>query len=206
MEVYFVRHGQTDGNVAHRHQHPDTPINEVGVAQARAVAAEVRRLKPTHLITSTHVRAFLTAREIGNACDLIPETYPAFQEFKRPDFLVGERMVGQATLRFVWNWFWGRPDASMHDGESHEDFVKRIGVARRYLEALPPTARVVVVSHSVFINFFLEHMSNPRKMGLIRAAVRFTKILLLPNTSVTHVRFRRLDDSMQCGWELVQRL
>jgi broad specificity phosphatase PhoE len=93
----------------------------------------------------------------------------------------------------------------MHDGESHTDFVKRIGVARRYLEGLPPTARVVVVSHAVFINFFLEHMHNPRKMGLFRAAVRFIKILLLPNTSITHLRFRRITDSTQSGWELVKR-
>jgi broad specificity phosphatase PhoE len=204
MDVYFIRHAQTDGNVARRHQHPNTPLNEVGSEQLKVVAEEVRRLKPTHLITSTHVRALLTAREIGNACDLIPETYPAFEEFKRPDFLVGERLLSLVTFRFVWRWFWGFPDASQHDGESYVDFVRRIGVARRQLEELPANAKVVVVSHSIFINFFLEHMCDPRPMGLFRASIRLFKIFMLRNASITHLRYTETRRKGACDWQFIK--
>jgi broad specificity phosphatase PhoE len=36
MKIYFVRHGQTGGNVAHRHQTEHTPLTDVGHEQARA--------------------------------------------------------------------------------------------------------------------------------------------------------------------------
>ena len=204
MDVYFIRHGQTDGNVARRHQHPDTPLNEAGALQVKVVAKKVTQLNPTHLLTSTHIRALLTAKEISSECGLVPETIPAFGEFGRPDFLVGERMLHKTTIRYVWRWFWGFKDASMHDGESHEDFVKRINEARIYLESLPPDAKVVVVSHSVFINFFLEHMCTPQKMGFFRAGLRFLKILTLPNTSVTHVRYQPSTTKRSCAWQLVR--
>ena len=41
MDVYLVRHGQTDGNVGHRHQHPNTDLNEHGLVQAAAVAKQI---------------------------------------------------------------------------------------------------------------------------------------------------------------------
>jgi broad specificity phosphatase PhoE len=91
MDLYLVRHGQTDGNVARRHQHPAIELNEQGKEQVKKVAKVIRHMKPTHLITSTNVRAVETARQIGLVTDLIPETYPAFEELKRPPFLIGER-------------------------------------------------------------------------------------------------------------------
>ena len=69
MEVYFVRHGETDGNVARRHQHHDTALNEIGIEQAKKVASEITNLKPTHLITSTQLRAVQTTKIIVSECD-----------------------------------------------------------------------------------------------------------------------------------------
>ena len=74
MEVYLVRHGQTDGNVGRRHQHTSTKLNQLGRAQAARVAEQIVKLAPTHIITSTNMRAVETASIIGQACNLIPET------------------------------------------------------------------------------------------------------------------------------------
>ena len=62
MDVFFVRHGQTDGNIAQRYQHPDTRLNEVGKAQAEAIAGKIATLEPTHIITSTQLRAVILVR------------------------------------------------------------------------------------------------------------------------------------------------
>jgi len=198
MDIYFVRHGQTDGNLARRHQHPDIELNETGKLQALQVAKTIKRLRPTHLITSTNKRAVETAKVIGAACDIIPETYPAFEELKRPLYLVGNRFGDPQTVSYMWGWFFGVQAASMHDGESYTDFLNRLQLARTYLSQLPDTSRVVVVSHAVFINFFLEHMRRPTRMGITRAAILFYKILRLKNTAVIHVRH-------EAGkWELIR--
>jgi broad specificity phosphatase PhoE len=189
MDIYLVRHGQTDGNVAKRHQHPDIELNEVGKVQVKAVAEVIKRLRPTHLITSTNVRAVETARAIALTTDLIPETYPAFEELHRPEFLIGERLGYRDSLKYVIGWFFDVKSAVMHDGESYSDFLVRLDTARRHLEALPPNAKVVIVSHAVFINFFIEHMNKRERMGLTRAFVRIFKIFHIHNTAVVHLRY-----------------
>lgn len=199
MDIYLVRHGQTDGNLAKRHQHPDISLNEMGKLQAARVAKMIRRLKPTHLITSTNKRAMETALQIGLSTDLIPETYPYFEELRRPNFLIGKRFYERDTLRYVWGWFFGLQDASMHDGESYNNFRSRIIEARTHLARLPQQSRVVVVSHAVFINFFLEHLERDEPMGLRRAAWRFVAVFRLKNTAITHVRY-------EAGrWRIVER-
>lgn len=205
MEVYFVRHGNTDGNVAHRHQHLDTPLNKRGQAQAKAVAAIIKKLRPTYLITSTKVRAMETARAIGNECQLVPETYPAFEELRRPRFLEGERMIGKVTLLYVVRWFFGSKIVTMHDGETYHDFKRRVAASRRHLEALPPQTRVVVVSHGVFINFFVAHACYPGRLTFFRAALLFIKIITLKNTSITHMHFSRSVAKKSCGWRVVSK-
>lgn len=187
MDIYFVRHGETDGNVAGRHQHPDISLNEMGKLQVARVAKLLRGIRPTHLITSTNKRAMETAMVIGRECDLIPETYPNFEEMRRPNFLIGKRFLEWEAFKYVVGWLFGVKAASMHDGESYPDFLTRILAAKHQLEAFPKNSKVVIVSHAVFINFFLEHMENPKQMGIIRATLRFFSILRIKNTAVTHI-------------------
>lgn len=191
MEIYFVRHGQTDGNVARRHQHPNIGLNENGKVQIAALANKIARLRPTHLITSSQVRAVETARAIAQTTNLIPETYPYFEELRRPEYLVGERMLYSTSIKYILGWFFDVKAAPMHDGESYADFLARLALARQHLVNLPDTARVVVVSHAVFINFFLEHMNRPERMGVTRAFFRFFKILRLHNTDIVHITYNK---------------
>ncbi len=199
MDIYFVRHGQTDGNLAGRHQHPDISLNETGKLQVAKVAKLFKTVKPTHLITSTNKRALETAMVIGRECDLIPETYPNFEEMRRPEFLIGKRFFEWEALKYIWGWLFGVTTSSMHDGESYPDFLRRILAAKKQLTALPSNSRVVIVSHTAFINFFLEHMKREAPMGVIRATIRFLAILRLKNTAVTKVVFQ------DNNWRIVDR-
>jgi broad specificity phosphatase PhoE len=204
MEVYLVRHGQTDGNVGRRHQHPKTQLNELGRAQAASVAQILLRSGPTHIISSTNLRALETAQIIGEICNLIPLTYPPFEELHQPQAMVGERLTGLRALSYMIPWFFGIRSASMHDGETHEAFVTRLGHARRHLEKLPIDSRVVIVSHSVFINFFIEHMVRPKRMNVCRALIRLIHILLIKNTSITFVRYQTpAPGTGHTGWQMV---
>jgi broad specificity phosphatase PhoE len=72
MDIYFVRHGQTDGNVALRHQHVNTSLNELGKLQARMVAKKIAKIKPTNVVSSTNLRAIETTKIIVDECGRIP--------------------------------------------------------------------------------------------------------------------------------------
>jgi len=200
MDVYFVRHGETDGNVARRHQHPETSLNDRGVEQVTAVAYEIANLKPTHIITSTQLRAVESTKLITDYCEgIIPDTHTAFEELKAPRWLIGNRFVGFTTFWYVWSWFWGE---TVEEGESYRQFLERIKEARTYLESLPADARVVVVSHAVFTNIFLEHLCTDKPMSLWRAARRFWLILRIRNAAILHLRYTKSPQGT-CGWNFL---
>lgn len=202
MEVYFVRHGQTDGNVAKRHQHSETSLNEVGIEQAKAAAAEVVLLNPTHIISSINLRAVETTRIIAASCvGIIPDTNQIFEELRRPDNMVGGRFVSLNTVWYVWRWFYGFLKEE-EKGETYPEFVSRVKEARLHLESLPSDAIVVVVSHAIFINFFLECMCEKGPMNFWRAAKLFWQILTIRNATIVHVRFAKSEEG-DCGWEFV---
>jgi broad specificity phosphatase PhoE len=58
MEIYFVRHGQTDGNVAKRHQANTTRLTDLGRKQAETAALRVKEINPDFFISSSMVRAY----------------------------------------------------------------------------------------------------------------------------------------------------
>jgi broad specificity phosphatase PhoE len=199
MDIYFVRHGQTDGNVGTRHQHPDTELNEIGKQQAAAVAPQVAALLPTHIISSVNIRALETARHIAEYTGLIPITSATFEELRRPEYLIGERFYAWRSLRYVIAWFFRLRGMIAHDGETYDALLARIKKAQGEILALPSDARVVVVSHSVFINFFIEHMNNGKPMRPWRSVYRFYRLLRTRNTSITHLTYV---EGRCCRWRL----
>jgi len=70
--VVLIRHGVTDWNADSRFQgHADIPLNDLGRAQAEAMAAHAARdLRPTRIVSSDLVRARETALALARACEL----------------------------------------------------------------------------------------------------------------------------------------
>lgn len=201
MDVYFLRHGQTDGNLAKRHQHDETDINELGIAQIKEVAKTIKKIKPTHIITGINLRVVETARIIVDVCelDLIPETNSAFREIQRPSWLIGSSHFSLISARYMWHWFF---DLKLKgEMETYTPFLERITETKRFLEALPNDARVIVISHSVFINIFLEHLCVEKKMSLWRAVKRLWKVFTMPNAKMIHLRYVHLEGG--CRWEII---
>ena len=85
MPLYLVRHGETDWNKAKRFQsRTDVPLNETGLAQARAMHAEFERrgLEFSLARCSPLSRAYKTAQIIleGSSTELVVE--PLFIELE----------------------------------------------------------------------------------------------------------------------------
>ncbi len=99
--VVLLRHGRTAWNHVGRAQgHADVSLDEVGHAQARAVAPLVAALRPRRLVSSDLVRATQTASYVADACGLEVELDPRLREFD-----VGERQGltwPESVDRFPW--------------------------------------------------------------------------------------------------------
>lgn len=84
--LLVLRHGQTDHNLANRAQgHLDVPLNEVGRAQAHAVAPVVASYAPSFVVSSDLSRARATADVLAAACGLPVRTDPRLREFSVGD-------------------------------------------------------------------------------------------------------------------------
>ncbi len=202
MEIFLVRHGETEGNVAQRHQSTATPLTQKGKQQIMEAASTLKELKPTHLLASSVLRAVESAQIIGLSLDMIPETSEVFRELDRPLHLNGNFHKSIGSLWFYALWYFGLSDHQKYGGESYKDLRNRIQAAQAVLAQYPSDARVVVVSHSVFINFFLAHACDSRPLTPWRAAIRFWKILTIKNGSITKMRYQPHPSPKVCDWRL----
>lgn len=202
MEIYLVRHGETGGNVAHRHQADETPLSIAGRRQAEEAARLLREYEPTHLVSSSLVRAVETAAVIGETCDLVPETSPTFIELARPSHLYGHYHRSPRSLWFYLQWYMGSEAALRSEGESYRTLRERIKQAKYELSQYPEDARVVVVSHSVFMSFFVEHLCREKPISPLMAVRAFHRILSMQNTHIMQLVFDPRTDADVCAWSV----
>lgn len=205
MDIYFIRHGETEHNRRHLHQPDEVPLSTLGKQQAEAAEPLVAALDPTHLLTSNLTRAAETAEILNKTVLLNIERSELFAELRRPRHVINLHHFGIRSLVYIVRWFFSRNEQYWESvgGESRPAFLARTQEAKRMLEHYPPDARIVVVSHSVFINFFVEHICNERPVSTLKAAMLLLKITSLDNSSLTHVTFDPTLPEGTCKWNVV---
>ncbi|MFK7963936.1 MAG: histidine phosphatase family protein [Burkholderiaceae bacterium] len=67
MAILLIRHGETALNRSRVIQPPDTPLNDHGEAQARALAQRIRQSPPAAIVASDMPRAARTAQIVAEA-------------------------------------------------------------------------------------------------------------------------------------------
>ena len=68
MEIYVVRHGQTEYNVKNIFQgHVDVPLNTIGLQQAEEIAQKFKNMKPDAILVSPLKRTIQTAEYISRS-------------------------------------------------------------------------------------------------------------------------------------------
>ncbi|WP_182354013.1 histidine phosphatase family protein [Flaviflexus huanghaiensis] len=79
--IILWRHGQTDLNKQRRLQGAsDYPLNDTGIAQAKAAAKKIAELGPTHIVSSDLTRAYDTATRLAKRTGLQIAVDPRVQE------------------------------------------------------------------------------------------------------------------------------
>lgn len=147
--LYLIRHGETDANAAGVWQgSTDSPLNERGIAQARALAQRIAReqLPIRAIYTSPLRRARQTAEFIAQALDNARViTDPGLAEFHLGEWegLTYEELRDEKRL---WEQM-DDPDFSPPGGESPRAFAMRLLSSFQTILQTHPGETVAVVGH-----------------------------------------------------------
>jgi broad specificity phosphatase PhoE len=194
MDVYLVRHGETNGNLAMRHQSERSDLTERGVTQANTAAKILKTYQPTHIISSPMIRSLETTQIIEKEIDLIPTISDLFREVGRPKLFIGHYLLSHVSIWFYLRWYFGLVGRQGEGDETYQDVRERVKKARVFLESYPSDSRIVVVSHSVFIIFFLAHMCSSKRLWPWQALWCFFKIATIKNGALRRLSVTKSTD------------
>ena len=148
----LVRHGQTEWNRVERFRgRADIPLNEAGLAQARAAARRVAdEWRPVNVYSSPLSRAVKTAEAIAGLFDLQVQVYPGLVDI---DYGQWQALTPEeARTRWpqeVDAWYSSPQAARIPGGETLDDLRQRGMSAVEELDKVHQGQTIVLVGHTV---------------------------------------------------------
>ena len=151
MSILLVRHAETALNAARIVQHPDTPLNERGMGQARRVAARLADFPVAAIVSSDYKRAHMTAEAIAEVTGLPVDIQESLRERNFGDV----RGVAHADLPVDLY----APDFHPRGGESWSMFHARVTLAWDEVRerAANMQGDLIVVSHALVCRSLVEN-------------------------------------------------
>jgi alpha-ribazole phosphatase len=163
MELYLIRHGETESNKERRYQGwSESPLSDLGLRQAEKASFFLAGQEIDALFCSDLNRALHTAKVIGAGCGLKPEVTPLLREihFGEWEGLTYEQIEASWGDR-ISAWLDNPFERSAPGGETLIEVCDRM---REFIEQLskerPGTKKVAVVSHGGSIRTLLYQVLN----------------------------------------------
>lgn len=151
MQVYLIRHGETDWNLEGRCQGgSDRPLNETGRRQAEAVAKRLRDMEFEAFYSSTLGRAYETASIIAKGHGQEVQETESLLELKQGAFegLTYPELVENYS-DFLEGWLRAPAGLKVPGGESLQEVQTRAVAELERIIQRHPNGKVVVVGHNL---------------------------------------------------------
>lgn len=164
-EIWFIRHGESEGNAGLKTQCPiSISLTGLGHQQAKTVASQIDN-QPCQIIMSKHIRTHQTATPtMKNFSDTPIETWDV-QEFV---YLNLQKWQGTTKYdrRPMASEYWEKYDPNYSDGEGAESFNQFIARAKETLDKLKRSSNdfTVIFSHGRFIRLICLLLYKPDLM------------------------------------------
>lgn len=193
LQVYLVRHGETQWNAERRIQgQSDSPLTAKGEQQAMQVATRAKALGITHVISSDLGRTRRTAEIIAQACGCDILLDPRLRELNMG--VLETRNIDSLTAEEE-NWrrqlVNGTKDGRIPQGESMLELSERMHSALASCLELPQGSRPLLVSHGIALGCLVSTI-----LGLPAWAERR---LRLRNCSISRVDYQE-SQWLASGW------
>lgn len=160
-KIYFIRHGQSEGNSKLLLQGGDDPLTELGKAQAQAVAQRVLSLNAEVILSSTMSRALDTAKIIAQTTGLPLEERDSLREYMVPTMLLDLPITSPESDAFHTALYKNIHDPNWHHTDE-ESYYECHGRAMSVIDELKHRKEetIVVVSHGAFMRYILSAMMS----------------------------------------------
>lgn len=185
-KIYFVRHGESEGNLLKIHQSSQTPLTDLGRTQAEIVALRFSKIKTSKIIASPCLRAQQTAQAIALKNKLKIETNDLFTEKRGPSELLGlshqselsksiRKKIKSHYLKQNGNW-------QNSDEETAFQFAERVNQALQFLSQ-ETEENLIVVTHSLVLHMIFAKILNPN--GNLKNLHNIYENFKISNTSIS---------------------
>ncbi len=195
--VYFVRHGESEGNVANAFQSAVEKLTGVGEKQAELVARRFASIPVDVILASTMHRAHHTAEKIAEVTGKELISNDIFIEVLRPTTLHGQtkndpdiKAIDDQLLEHFGNADWRHSDE-----ENFFDLQKR---ARKAIAIIleRPEENICVVTHGFFLRMMFAEMMFGKDLTPV-IFLHMNRVMKTFNTGITKMRHE------ERGWLLL---
>ena len=194
-KIYFVRHGESEGNANLIVQTHEAQLTEKGMAQASVVAGKCIKLEFETIISSTMIRARQTAEIISAATKKPIELSNLFVERRRPKEISGKHIDDAESVRFR-KAIRENIDINFRfsNEENFSDLRNRAHQAMEFLKN-HKEENILVVTHGLFLRMIAAYVFFGEKMTGHECQQLFWK-LAHTNTGITLIEFNDEDNSL----------
>lgn len=198
-KIYFVRHGESEGNVASRIQSEAVPLTINGKQQAEYIASRFVTLPVEVIISSTMLRAQETANIISAKINTEVVPSELLVERRHPSLQVGKQKIDPLVVdseKLIFENF-GQENYKFSDEENFSDLKARVSKILDFL-AKRPEKDILVVSHGFLMRIILAVVVIGKDLSA-QQCKQFISAFHMENTGVTIFDF---DETKANPWRV----
>ena len=198
-KIYFVRHGQSEGNIGPIRQTSATPLTAKGKIQAGIVAKRCAKLPIEVIICSSMARAKQTADRILKEStrpieysELVVERRRASEVLGRPkDDPIAQKIENEIRENFY------KTGWHFSDEENFDDIKDRALATLQYLKERTEN-NILVVTHGLFLRVIVACVIFGEELTG-KEGEQFMRALDMENTGITVLEY---DEEKKWPWGL----
>lgn len=197
MKIYFVRHGESEGNIGPFIQCSEESLTIKGLRQAETIAKRFKNIPIDIILSSPEERAKKTAEIMSKEINMVLEFSDLLIEFVRPS-IFNKKLKNDGEVKKIKKILKNNFHISgwkYSDEENFEDFKKRV---LNFLDNLSSRkeSNIIVVTHSVFMRMIIAIIIMGRNLTSYEYWNFFIS-LYLDNTGITILESNDLNNNTE---------
>lgn len=157
MIIYFIRHGESEGNKKGFHQDPEVPLSQEGIKQSQVLAERLKKHRIDIIYSSSMTRAMQTAEIISNYLKIPVESWENLKEIRNPSEIWGKSVEDKKILKIreLARKEFLKGNGRYSDEETFEDLNKRAKEVLEHLLLHHKEQNVLCISHATMVKMII---------------------------------------------------